>query len=283
MLTMIILVKNEEDIIEKNIRFHAKKGVDNFIVMDNNSTDSTREILEELKKEFELTIIEEKGNNYLQSKWMTKLARIAQKKYNPKFIIPNDADEFWWCEGSLKEAIPNKAVTTVERYNFLLYEGLSNWYESIYRVENPICYPKKSQLQDDNLSIIFAKLSPKVIVKPFGLIKIKGGNHRASHIFNFIDAMLPYDKIKKYEKIKVFHYRLRSFSQFKKGIENAKKLLQRKASIGHHWRRWIRLLDEGKLEEEFFNNLVLKKEEIKALEKFNIVTKDERMKNCLKE
>ena len=79
MLTMIILVKNEEDIIEKNIRFHAKKGVDNFVIMDNNSTDSTREILEELKKEFELTIIEEKGI-YSQSKWMTKLAHIAKKK-----------------------------------------------------------------------------------------------------------------------------------------------------------------------------------------------------------
>jgi len=280
MLTMIILVKNEEDIIEKNIRFHAKKGVDNFVIMDNNSTDSTREILEELKKEFELTIIEEKGI-YSQSKWMTKLAHIAKKKYNPKFIIPNDADEFWWCEGNLKETIPNKAVTTVERYNFLLYENLSSWDKSIYRVENPIHYNKNSQLQDNNLSLVLTKLSPKVIIKPLGLIKIKGGNHRALHIFNFIDFFLHYDKIKKYEKIKVFHYPIRSFVQFKKNIENRKKLLQYNASMGPHYRRWVKLLEEGKLEEEFFNNLVFKKEEIKVLEKFNIVTKDERMKNCL--
>ena len=280
MLTMTILVKNEADIIEKNIRFHAKKGVDNFVVMDNNSTDGTREILESLKKEFEITIIDEKGV-YNQAKWMTKLTHIARKKYNPKFLIPNDADEFWWCEGDLKEVIPNKAVTTVDRFNFLLYKGLDSWDKSEYRVENPIFYRKNTQLSSEKISIILTKISPKVIIKPKGLIWIRGGNHKALHLFNFKDYFTHYDKIKRFEKIKVFHFPIRSFEQFKKNIENRRILLQKGAKMGPHYKRWVKLLESGKLEEEFYNNLVFKKEELKVLEKFGIIVKDERISNCL--
>jgi len=273
MLTMTILVKNEADIIEKNIRFHAKKGVDNFVVMDNNSTDGTREILEKLSKEFEITIIDEKGV-YNQAKWMTKLTHIARKKYNPKFLIPNDADEFWWCEGNLKEIIPNRAVTTVDRFNFLLYEGLESWDKSEYRVENPIFYRKNTQLSSEKISIILTKISPKVIIKPKGLIWIRGGNHKALHLFNFKDYFKHYDKIKRFEKIKVFHFPIRSFEQFKKNIENRRILLQKGAKMGPHYKRWVRLLESGKLEEEFYNNLVFKKEELKVLEKFGIIVKE---------
>ena len=47
-LVMTVLVKNEADIIESNIRFHADQGVDGFLVMDNASEDDTPDILEEL-------------------------------------------------------------------------------------------------------------------------------------------------------------------------------------------------------------------------------------------
>ena len=274
MLTMTILVKNEIDIIEKNIRFHAKKGVDSFVVMDNNSTDGTREKLEELKKEFEITIIDEKGT-YNQAKWMTKLTHIARKKYNPTWLIPNDADEFWISQNNLKDSLPKKgAVLTVDRFNFLLYEGLTSWDKSEYRVENPVFYRKNTQLGSEKISIILTKISPKVIIKPKGLLWIRGGNHKALHLFNIRDYFKHYDKIKRFNKIRVFHFPIRSFEQFKKNIENRKKLLQKGAKMGPHYKRWVKLLNEGRLEEEFYNNLVFKKDEMKVLEKYGIITKE---------
>jgi len=278
MLTMTILVKNEIDIIEKNIRYHANKGVDSFVVMDNNSTDGTREVLEKLSKEYEITIIDEKGT-YNQAKWMTKLTHIARKKYNPTWLIPNDADEFWWSENSLKETLKgaNKAVLTVDRFNFLLYEGIKNWYESEIRVENPIFYRKNTQLSSENISIILTKISPKVIIKPKGLIWIRGGNHKALHFLNPMDYFKHYDKIKRFEKIKVFHYPIRSFEQFRKNIENRKTLLKRGAKMGPHYKRWVKLLEEGKLEEEFYNNLIFKQNEINVLKKYGIVVKEKAM------
>ncbi len=56
---MTILVKNEIDIIEANIRTHANLGIDGFVVMDNKSTDGTRDILSKLQKEFDIKIIDE--------------------------------------------------------------------------------------------------------------------------------------------------------------------------------------------------------------------------------
>ena len=50
-LIMTLLVKNEEEIIETNIRYHIAMGVDGVIVTDNGSTDKTVEILEKLKEE----------------------------------------------------------------------------------------------------------------------------------------------------------------------------------------------------------------------------------------
>ncbi|MEO1958201.1 MAG: glycosyltransferase family 2 protein, partial [Nautiliaceae bacterium] len=228
-----------------------------------------------LKKEFEITIIDEKGV-YNQAKWMTKLTHIARKKYNPTWLIPNDADEFWYSKASLKDALKNvkKAVLTVDRFNFLLYEGIKNWWESKIRVENPIFYRKNTQLSSEKISIVLAKISPKVIIKPKGLLWIRGGNHKALHLLNPFDYFRHYDKIKRFEKIKVFHYPIRSYEQFEKNIKNRATLLEMGAKMGPHYKRWVKLLKEGKLKEEFEKNLVFKKNEIEVLEKFGVVTKE---------
>jgi hypothetical protein len=206
---------------------------------------------------------------------MTKLTHIARKKYNPTWLIPNDADEFWISQNNLKDSLPKTgAVLTVDRFNFLLYEGLTSWDKSEYRVENPVFYRKNTQLGSEKISIILTKISPKVIIKPKGLLWIRGGNHKALHLFNIRDYFKHYYKIKRFNKIRVFHFPIRSFEQFKKNIENRKKLLQKGAKMGPHYKRWVKLLNEGKLEEEFYNNLVFKKDEMKVLEKYGIITKE---------
>lgn len=274
MLTMTILVKNEADIIEHNIRTHASLGVDSFVVMDNNSNDGTREILDELSKEFDITIIDEKGT-YNQARWMTKLTHIAKKRYNPRWLIPNDADEFWIPNSNtLKEALPSSgSVLSINRYNMLLYRGLDNFLDSEYMVANPVYYSKKAQLSRSDISLPLTKISPKVIVKPKGLLWIRGGNHKALHLQNFRDYFKQYDKIKRFEDISVYHYPIRSFEQFKANIENRKLLLAKGAKMGPHYKRWVELLNKDLLEDEFYSNILFNSEELKVLQKYAIVDK----------
>jgi hypothetical protein len=277
------LVKDEADIIEANIKTHASLGVDGFVVMDNNSTDGTRDILVRLQKEFEIVIVDEKGE-YNQAKWMRELAYIAKKKLGADWVINNDADEFWLPtnELNLKENLAFKgSVLTVDRYNMLLCKE-GDFFDSLYYVRNPIFYSKERQQNSDRLSIILTKIGPKTIINPHGLIYLRGGNHKALHIANMRDYLKSgYDKIKRFKDIEVFHYPIRSFAQFEKNIKNRKKLLEssKKVSMGPHYRRWVEIYNRGELREEFEKNILFHQKEIEVLEKYDIVRRDESIKS----
>ena len=261
-LVMTILCRNEVDIIESNIRTHAQLGVDAFVVMDNGSTDGTREILTELAKEFEVDIIDQPSQTYQQAKWMKQLVIYARKKLNAKWVISNDADEFWIPEDknkSLKDYLSHKdSVVTVKRHNMALTEDALqpdyHFSQAKYYVQYPICYDKDTQMNDDQISMIFAPLSPKVIVNPNGFIKISGGNHRAKHIGKMFTA-------RKEVGITIFHYPIRSWEQFEANIKHRQQLLKNpNARMGNHYRRWVSMLEKGVLRDEFERFLLLKTE-----------------------
>ncbi len=284
-LVMTILVKDEADIIEANIRTHSQLGVDAFVIMDNNSTDGTREILSKLSHEFEIEIVDESGI-YAQAKWMKKLAKIAKEKLKADWVINNDADEFWIPQNelNLKENLAFKgSVLTCHRYNMILDElslKSGSFFNANYYVNNPIAYTKH-KLQNDKVSITLGKIGPKTIVNPHGLLSLRGGNHKALHIGRISDTLRSgYDKIKRFETIEVFHYPIRSYEQFERNIKNRKKLLEgsKKVSMGPHYRRWVKIYNEGKLAQEFENNILFSISSIKVLEKYDIVKKDESIK-----
>lgn len=100
-LTAISMVKNEEDIIERFIRINSKV-IDTFVIYDDNSSDRTLEILQNLVPYFDITIIEggeEKKDDqlrYHQNNIMNWLMNYAYMDWEdkPDFIFPLDADEF---------------------------------------------------------------------------------------------------------------------------------------------------------------------------------------------
>lgn len=269
-LAMTILVKNEADIIEDNIRFHARQGVDCFAVMDNDSDDGTRQILEQLKNEFELYIIDQPEQNYQQAKWMTELAEYARTHLHADLVISNDADEFWVSEtgGSLKQHLSaEESVVTVKRHNMALSEAALqpdyHYLDSNLVVKSPIVYDSQAQINESAVSMLLVKISPKTIVNPNGLIKMKGGNHRAKHGWRLVNK-------RDEANIKVYHYPIRNYRQFEDNIRNRKRLLETtNARMGDHYRRWVKLLDEGILEQEF-SKFILSESDIKVTNRLGI-------------
>lgn len=270
-LVMTILVKNEIDILEDNIRTHAQLGIDSFLVMDNGSTDGTREMLASLANEFDLHIIDNPEQNYQQREWMTKLAFQARDTLGADWVVSNDADEFWIPKsGSLKTGLDRKgSIVTVRRHNMVLDEhsvasGLPYWANT-YRVVNPIYYSKQVQLEVDNISMPLAKISPKVMVNPHGLFRIKGGNHRAKHVMRLINQC---DS----DEVVVHHFPIRSYEQFERNVRNRQPLLAKGSRMGDHYRRWVRQFEQGKLEEEF-SRFVMTDKDVEVLTRFGVIEK----------
>jgi hypothetical protein len=123
-LAMTLIVRNEADIIEDNLRYHRAQGVDFFIVLDNGSSDGTVDILERYERTGILTLLHRPGNMLtIQRKGNTEIARLAHEM-GADWVFHNDADEFWWpFDGNLKETferIPeNQGVVLIPRTEFI--------------------------------------------------------------------------------------------------------------------------------------------------------------------
>lgn len=124
-LVMTLLVRDEEDIIDWNIRYHMSRGVERFIVTDNRSMDETAEILRKYERVGVLTYIYEETDDYSQDLWVSRMARLAHDQFQPDWILHCDADEFWWPErfsdlASALATVPSEArAISVARHNFV--------------------------------------------------------------------------------------------------------------------------------------------------------------------
>ena len=249
-LAMNYLIKNEADIILDNIKVHSQLGADCFVIIDNGSTDGTRELLESVRDQYEMIIIDRPVLDYQQSNWKTEMARTAAKKLGAHWSIANDADEFWIPEdGNLKsEMTSGGSILECPRYNILFdreaFDAEAPYYTQTNRVQYPIRYAKGIQRSEPNLSIMMGTIHGKVAVRSAGLLRVKGGNHRAWHAWSWLNA-------KQSSNISVYHYPIRSKQGFLENIENRKALLAAGVSkMGDHYRRWVSMLDDGTIEAE---------------------------------
>lgn len=272
-LTMNLLVKNEEDIIADNIKTHAALGVDSFVVMDNGSEDNTASIVEELSKNYHIKLIHRPQLDYQQSNWKTEMAGIARKELGADWVIANDADEFWIPkQGNIKDELSRTgSIINCTRRNILFdfdaFENEAPFYTQVNRVQFPILYTKGTERSTDQMSIMLGNIHGKVMVRTLGLLRVKGGNHRAWHSWGWLNE-------RHTDNITVYHYPIRSRRKFIENIENRAKLLNSGVSkMGDHYRRWVKLLENGEIENEI-RRLVLMPETKQCLSELGIITED---------
>ncbi len=122
-LLMLMVVRNEEELIEKNIRFHHAMGVDGFMVINHNSTDKTTEILEKLFREG--IVIDLYGADtevHQHSIWVNTMVARAVRHHKADWIMHADADEFYYSKSlNLKKSIslqPNANVLWMNGHQF---------------------------------------------------------------------------------------------------------------------------------------------------------------------
>lgn len=236
-IVMTILVQNEDDIIEDNLRYHLDKGVDFFIITDHHSSDKTNEILRKYEKKGLAKVRVEETKEHYQAKWVTKMAQEAFKSYGADWVINNDADEFWVPEtGTLKDFFrsidPNIYKIHAKRYDFYYREH------------------KRTPYYD---SMIFREsigLWTKCCHKGMPDIQVDVGNHDA---YSEISNKEKLGTITLNDRIRIYHFPIRDIDRYKRkmisGTESILRTPGIPAEMFFHWRKAYYAIQNNYFEE----------------------------------
>lgn len=292
-VAMSILVRDEVDIIESNIRFHAQSGVTHFIVTDNASVDGTRDVLSSLTNEFSLDIIDEPSHTIDQDLWVTRMAQQLQLQGKFDWIIHNDADEFWVPRAeSIPKAIQqalksNKfcgdqiGVLACRRLNMLTAKTSVQlddyaFHDNIHAaVQDVPLQPGEQPWSDSNSNCVARLVMDKVLTRAAGLNTVEYGNHGAEHALKKTEC----------DNIQILHFPVRNYAQFERKVRNYGEALENNtrfsAGSSLHLRYWYKRYLEGNLELDY-EHLVFDTERLQSLLEMGAVRIDSRVSDFFK-
>lgn len=239
-LLMTLLVRDEQDILAANIEFHLSQGVDFFLITDNLSVDGTRDIAESYVRRGVAQYFFEPGDDYVQHRWVTRMARMAASIYAADWVINSDADEFWMSlaqPSNIKEQLQHIAAGVeafdVARSNCAPVEsGETGSFSS-----RMVLRERESCNTDGQ------PLSPKVCHRGFSDIEVEQGNHRVRRGGKTLSTQPG--------PLRILHYPVRSYAQFENKIKKGGAAYARNRDfppdVGSTWRNLYEVWRAGGL------------------------------------
>lgn len=232
-----LLVRDEVDIVEENIKFHLRQRIDFIIATDNGSIGGIRDVLLKYQNKGVSELIDEPEQNYNQVTWVDRMIKIAKEKYHADWVINLDADEFWFSQkGNLKEDL-----ILLDKYNVVYVPFLYMYPDENKPQGEPFYYNIKGQYK--NLI--------KCIHKTKGYKKVEMGSH---------DVQMEKKIATAYTGISLFHYFIRSYEQFEhKTRIYGQSLLNNKSLHGNQGLLMIELYKKylaGELKQEYKKRLL---------------------------
>lgn len=228
---LTLLCRNEADIIASTVEFHLRRGVDLIIATDNGSTDDTVAILERYQRQGVLRLLQEPSHTHDQALWVSRMSRLAAVEHGADWVIPCDADEFWWprsgsFQTELAQVPEDQMALQVDRFNFLppppeAPSGTPFHQRQILR-------------ERQSLNSLGDPLPGKVCHRAHAAMTVSDGNHGA-----FLDGDLVPSPA--HPGIEILHFPVRSYEQLERKIRDGAEALARNTRIapevGLTWRR----------------------------------------------
>jgi hypothetical protein len=244
-LVMTLLVRDEEDILRDNLDFHLAQGVDEVIVTDNGSEDSTVEILREYEARGVVRVLLEPTDDYSQWRWVTRMARLAATEHGADWVINNDADEFWWPRDrdlkSIFEGLGDDVGMLVAyRTNF------------VPRPEDGGPFWERMTLRErESLNPLGKPLPPKIAHRAHRDVTVEQGNHK-------IDGVELGERLDD-GSIEILHFPMRTYAQFENKIVKGGRAYLRNRELpqakGRTWRRLYEVWEQGGLRDHYDENV----------------------------
>jgi len=235
--------------------------VDHVTVCDLGSTDQTPDIVEKLCGNFPVSFKRFSATDFADSEAWQKREVDLLRETGADWVILQDADEFWVPKGGDLQALPMPPgvdALSVARFNLVLTVDqppadeislslLANSSFYVKKVEN---FPARLDV-DPAVSWSQGVPMPKLMVRPAQVVSLTMGWHGAELLEGPARiASMPADRLF------VAHLPFTSYSRFKKKVTSIRETLANQAQyypamIGWHWKRWLRLEEEGQLPQEY--------------------------------
>ncbi len=247
--------RNEVDLVGLNARYHLAQGVDRFLLLDNDSSDGTPDILEDLSREIPLEWAPCPGA-FQQQHQLTRLAREAFER-GAEWVLPVDADEFWHTSrGTLRQVLQASRAGSlrVEMMNFAQHRDQRESTPDALlgmtrRAAAPVGTIERAEdlVESERIAYVEHVYPCKWISRSSRSLRIDWGNH-AVHGGPGPAVSAP--------EIVCLHAPLRSFAVLQSKVDAGRPSgeLDDYFGIAWHLRRWRRLAWEDRLEDEWRAN-----------------------------
>jgi len=230
-IVMTLLCRDEEDIVGYNIAYHLAQGIDFVIATDNASRDRTPLLLERFARQGKLHLIREPSLTHDQGVWVTRMARMAAKRFDADWVINNDADEFWLSrEGTVREAL----------------QSISREVESLAVPPFDMVPPRESGAPffesmvtrlAGGKSVHGSPAVAKACHRAYADVRVAEGNHHVKRRGSLMAARSDHP-------LQILHFPLRSAAQLERKVRQGAEALRANTTlapgIGLHWRRLYR-------------------------------------------
>ena len=227
-IVMTLLCRDEEDIVGYNIAYHLAQGIDFVIATDNGSLDRTPQLLERFARQGKLHLIQEPSHTHDQGAWVTRMARMAAKRFDADWVINNDADEFWLPRtGTVRAALaampPDTECLAVPRFDMApAREPQARFFEAmVLRLAG-------------GETVHGHRSPPKACHRAHPDVTVADGNH---HVKRGGERMAERSD----HPLEIVHFPLRSVAQIERKVRQGVEALQANPrldpSTGAHWRR----------------------------------------------
>ncbi|WP_424464654.1 glycosyltransferase family 2 protein [Pseudoclavibacter helvolus] len=209
----IAMVKNEVDVIAALVEHIFTQDFDAMLIVDNGSTDGTLEVLRELAGRYPLFVGIDAEVGYFQDQKMSALGR-AVRLAGAEWVVPVDADEFWFAAGMTVGAYLGRADSP--RVEASIYNAFPTDKTPVLRG------PSSGEVRIDQT----AHKLPKVAARAVPLLWFFTGNHY---------ALVPGDVT---TGLFILHYPWRSFEQLRRKVRQGAVALRERgddSDLGAHW------------------------------------------------